>query len=879
MIKLDLNKFLLCIKAIISGAIVIIMSAQFAGAQIISTNGVYISISSGTTMIFDTINTNASSTLNNSGIISLRTINNSGNILGSGTYNVNRNFINNGSFTANSSTVNFNGTATQIIGGISAIIFNNATNSNIGGSVTALTNITANTLDNGGASNVAAVLDLGVNSLNYTSVDNTGAAIRFSGPSNGKAIPSGTVEYSGTVQTVATGTYNHLAISGSGNIAMAGAVTANGNLLLTAGTLSIGANLLTLNGAVSGSGTINGSSNSNLTIGGTTGSLNFTAGARTLKNLTLNSSSSATLGTSLDITAGSSPGTLIVNSGATLTTAGNLTLKSDINGTARVGSSAGTISGNVTVERYIKLGSTTLPRTGKAWRLLTMPVTGTSINAAWQEGNIWNGSSAESSTGYGTLITGLQQGNAVTANGNGFDFWSSIYNSTSSIRYHSGTTGPQTGAWLTYSSINGVAADNKEGYLLYIRGDRSISTSGVGATILRAKGILKQGTRTPAVIASATSTFTLIGNPYASAIDFESIYTNNSALIQPRFTIWDANLNVNGGYRLVTRNAANNYSVNPAGPSASTIQYIQSGQAIFVEAISSGGNLTIQEGFKSSLGNDAVFFQGGTAETTETFMARGGAADTSITINLNIKNTDSTVLLADGVKVGLSAKSSKKVKGEDARKAFNFSENLSVAVDTFNLIFERRPPVSISDTIFLKLWGTGIKNYRFDISASGLKGKDVQLKDKYLNTSSALNSDGSVNTIDFSITSDTNSKAIDRFYITTAGKTVLPNLALKNSNESNGQKIQNDQLTSIKAYPNPVNGSKVSVLISSLAAGVYELSVYSSEGRKMFIRKFKHKGGNLTDFIAAASWSAGIYTIQLTNEDGLIVKQIPVLVN
>jgi len=149
-----------------------------------------------------------------------------------------------------------------------------------------------------------------------------------------------------------SGTQN-LGLTVSGTVSLSADATLNSNLnLLSGSALNINGNTLTLK-TVTGTGTLSGSAASSLVVNDASGTLNFTSGSRILKNLTLNTGTSATLGTALDITAGASPGTVIVNSGATLTTGGNLTLKSDANGTARIGTSAGTISGNATVERYI----------------------------------------------------------------------------------------------------------------------------------------------------------------------------------------------------------------------------------------------------------------------------------------------------------------------------------------------------------------------------------------------------------------------------------------------------------------------------------------------------------------------------------------------
>ena len=137
-------------------------------------------------------------------------------------------------------------------------------------------------------------------------------------------------------------------------------VTVNAGLTLTNGGLSIGSNTLTVNGAVSRtSGNFIGSNTSNLTIGGVAGSLFFdnTGTNNFLKNFTLNTGATATLGNALNITAYdgiSSEGVLTVTGTGVLTTGGFLAIKSNANGTARIAAgntAGGYISGDVSCRK------------------------------------------------------------------------------------------------------------------------------------------------------------------------------------------------------------------------------------------------------------------------------------------------------------------------------------------------------------------------------------------------------------------------------------------------------------------------------------------------------------------------------------------------
>lgn len=122
---------------------------------------------------------------------------------------------------------------------------------------------------------------------------------------------------------------------------------------------------------LTGAGTLTGSMASNLAVIGSDGgnvTLNFTGGGQMLNNLTVNRSgtnASATLGSPLHL-----HNVLILLNGA-LNTGNQLTLRSTAANTARVAPiTAGTIAGNVTVERYIPAR--------RAWRIMAAPVGGLS---------------------------------------------------------------------------------------------------------------------------------------------------------------------------------------------------------------------------------------------------------------------------------------------------------------------------------------------------------------------------------------------------------------------------------------------------------------------------------------------------------------------
>jgi hypothetical protein len=191
-------------------------------------------------------------------------------------------------------TVEYYGTTQTVTSGTYSTLNITAT-----GTKTAGGTVTASTLDNGGVSNVAAILDMDGYNLTATTIDNTGATIRFNGASNGLAIPTGTVEYYGTSQTVALGIYENLKFSnttGTTNYA-GGNITVNGDLSWSTGNFAIGDdNTLTLAGTVTpGTGYLYGGSSSNLTVNGTGSNISLPGSVDELAYLTLDRTGGLTL--------------------------------------------------------------------------------------------------------------------------------------------------------------------------------------------------------------------------------------------------------------------------------------------------------------------------------------------------------------------------------------------------------------------------------------------------------------------------------------------------------------------------------------------------------------------------------------------------------
>lgn len=163
-------------------------------------------------------------------------------ISGTNSLTVRGNLTNNGTFVSNASTVTFNGTSSQIIGGTSVTAFNNLTNSNITAFVSATIGMTVKNILN--LANPASVLDMGAFVLSDGgSFSNVGSGhIKTANTSNTPIPASKTwnsvISYSNPTggQTIVDGTYNGSPALELDNTS--GTQTAAGNII-TGGQLNI----------------------------------------------------------------------------------------------------------------------------------------------------------------------------------------------------------------------------------------------------------------------------------------------------------------------------------------------------------------------------------------------------------------------------------------------------------------------------------------------------------------------------------------------------------------------------------------------------------------------------------------------------------------
>ena len=639
----------------------------------------------------------------------------------------------------------------------------------------------------------------------------------------------------------------------SGNYMMTGNWTVYGTLNNPSGSqLKINGYTLSIT-TLTGTGTLTGSTTSNLAIigtnGGSPGNLNFTAGAgSSLKMLTLNrtgTGASATIGTALNIY-----DVLNVVKG-TLNTANKLTLKSNATNTARVAPVGGSISGNVTVERYIPAR--------RAWRIMSAPVGGTqTINQAWQEGVTTASPNSNPNPGYGTFVT-------VGSVANGFD-QNILGQSTSSLKSFTAA-----GALQAVTSTKTATVANKP-YFLFVRGDRSITmkdnTVPANNTTLRANGPLLTGNQTIPVGATG---FTAVANPFASPINFATITRTN---VKNSFYVWDPKMGGTygvGAYVNISYNGTG-YDVTPASVSPES-QYIQSGQGFLVQSTGAAGSIMIKESDKSATPAQNVFRQSADSDQRSAISSEQSAMGNELVfapaknaqglrINLQTINDAGTNIL-DEVFTSYSRNFSSAIDDMDAIKMPNELENLAIVRQGQSLMVDRRSPVSDNgDTLYLNLSNTTQRSYILEFNPIDLTDViSATIEDNYLHTSTTINT-SEISQVYFQVNSDPASASCDRFKVVLLTRKSITNAGIL------GKSL-------IKAYPNPVINGNVNLQFENSAAGMYRVELLNSAGQVVLRRNIQHAGGSLSQKLdLERKLPAGIYQLRITGKESRTVIKL-----
>ncbi len=531
--------------------------------------------------------------------------------------------------------------------------------------------------------------------------------------------------------------------------------------------------------------------------------------------------------------------------GKTLFTGDNLVLLSTQTATANVAVISGNIiSGKATVERYINTGLVADGRHLKSWQFLATPTVGQTIFESWQE----NGATP---AGYGTWITGT---------GTGFDATTLL----PSMKYYDYVSN----AWTGVSSTAGLLND-KKGYMVYVRGDRSVTgfTQDAVPTNLRSKGTLYQPAAPPPITTVQPTKLESVGNPYASSINL--VYMKNNGLfvnLDNNVTVWDpllAGSFNSGGYQ--TLSAANNYEPTAGGtayyPAGVPSPFIQSGQAFFVRSSGLAGSVTFSEDCKES-SNRLV------NRTSLPTLSRQFFRASLFTAN---------GVLADGNAVVFDPMFANAVDKDDAHKISNAGENFGLMRNNQHLAVEARRPVSNTDTIYYQLSNLRKQNYqlRFAVKNMQSTGLTAWLADRYLQTNTQLSlTDSSF--VNILINNDPGSYAGNRFYVLFKKKLVKSLQQIpagfeysKNSSLPINDSTKENMKSGIDIYPNPVENKTIQIHFTNKENGEYNCKLVNSLGQPVYNSVIHIRNGNsIISLKPGASISAGIYLLYIYDEKG-----------
>jgi hypothetical protein len=263
---------------------------------------------------------------------------------------------------------------------------------------------------------------------------------------------------------------------------------------------------------------------------------------------------------------------------------------------------------------------------------------------------------------------------------------------------------------------------------MFVYGDRTntITTSTPKITTISSTGTLLTGdqvytTSSAIPLSNVTGRYTLLGNPFASPINWATMDKTN---LENTYWGWDPNLASTGGYITVT--TIGNVTLQaPFSGSTGLNQFIQSGQGFFVKTAAPSPVLIIREQDKVPNFNGSAFRTSRTTTNDIPLLA----------INLQYPNGPAKVL-ADGVVVAFDSSYSKKAGTEDAAKMANSAESIAIQNDTSSLIIDARPVPAANDTVFLTMARLTKPQYTLQIFAHkmGNSGVSAFLQDKYLNT-------------------------------------------------------------------------------------------------------------------------------------------------
>ena len=531
---------------------------------------------------------------------------------------------------------------------------------------------------------------------------------------------------------------------------------------------------------------------------------------------------------------------LTINSGATLeidhvlNLHGNITNDGDLvflstatsNGELGPVPSTSVITGEATVHRYMSAN--------RAYRMVSSAVTTTStINTNWQEGvnNADTNTNLDPNPGFGTHITGndASKGFDITQTGN-----PSLY-----------SVNVATQAFEVVPNTNVETLNAGEGYLMMVRGDRSIDLNNQiyspTPTILRAKGQLAVGDITqdftvPAPSPPATEAYVLFGNPYQSAVNMQTVLQNSTNVSSNYYIVYDPTV-ASGQGAYITVNVNDNTNNLPGGSEAN--QYLQAGQAAQVASVNSGVvEVKFKESYKAPGQHTQTHATGNTTNFDDVLTVQIFTQENFINGN---KPHDGFVML-------FSAENNNDVTSMDAVKPMNFYENLGRNHNETYLSIEQREMPQAEEVYQLYSTGYSHSEYSLNLMVDGLEDTLLYLEDHFTGSSTPLEAGATV--YNFSVDANNElSKTTDRFSIRTEARLGVED---------------NSVLAGVRLFPNPLNDNTFYINAPKLDGETVSITVNDMLGREI-AKTQQTFSGSTVKIDLSQDLKSGIYMVTISS--------------
>mgnify|MGYP000889107843 CR=1 FL=1 len=465
-----------------------------------------------------------------------------------------------------------------------------------------------------------------------------------------------------------------------------------------------------------------------------------------------------------------------------LSNSGTLTIKSGLSGTGSL-ITDGTVSGNVTVQRYLDEASK-----AAKWHYVSSPVSGQLLNDAWMTTN--------------SILTGT---------GGKYQLF----------RYDE-----DQNYWIIYGSTGDPEAFT-DGNFVEARG---YSVARDGADVIEFKGSV----RTDDVTYAATYTankgkgWNLVGNPFTSAIGVTSsasstgkFLSDNSGVIDASYLalyIWDEQSGYVFGendYKIISNGAIGDYT-------RISQDYIESGQAFMVKVKPTAGNLAFNKNMQYHANVD--FYKSKETWPSVELVVEGNGTSNSTSVGFH---EDMTAGLDPSYDVG-------KLKGNpDIALYTRLVEDNGVDFAIQALPFDNLETFEIPVGISISTPGV----YEFSASTTNFENFNIVLEDQQTNVFTNLRWD--------KYSAEINQNGIGRFYLHFKDATAIQNhtperepLTFYTPNTLNIRNLQpgNYQITVSDIAGRSVAAKQVSTdgsveMPLSLQTGVYIVEVSSESAR------------------------------------------------